>query len=270
MRLTSVLCLLVGNLSVGFTSAATLPTRSNDADNGLAKGHSKDQSWTNWVSTWSTMPQLTEPANLPPAPFNGSSAVFVDTSIRQSLKVTAGGSSFRLRFSNVFGVNNLDLTAISVARPGNGSVGTTSVDGSTITAVTFSGNSSFSIPNGAQVVSDPINWPLSDDGTLSITTYLAKGQSGFSITSHPGSRTSTYLLSGNHVNDQDFTGGVRTDHWYAFVRIHICFGAAAKIRWVIDRYFISGVEVVANNDNVDAIALVGDSLTDGRGSTTNQ
>ncbi|KAJ9120036.1 hypothetical protein QFC22_002933 [Naganishia vaughanmartiniae] len=248
MRLISALSLLVGSLSIALTSAATLPARSNDANSGLAKGQSKNQPWTNWVSTWASMPQLTEPANLPPAPFNGSTAVFVDTSLRQSLKITAGGSSFRLRFSNVFGLNNLDITAVSVARPGNGSVGTTSVDSSTLTAVTFSGNSSFSVPNGAQVVSDPINWPLSDDDTLSITTYLAKGQSGFSITSHPGSRTSTYLLAGNHVNDQDFTGGVRADHWY----------------------FISGIEVVANDDGLAAIALVGDSLTDGRGSTTNQ
>lgn len=220
MHFTLALSLVVGELFIVFTSAATLPvSRSTDANNGMAKGHSKDQPWTNWVSAWTTMPQLTEPANLPPAPFNGSNAVFVDTSIRQSLKVTAGGSSFRLRFSNVFGVNNLDITAVSVARPGNGSVGTTSVDSSTLTAVTFGGNSSFSVPNGAQVVSDPINWPLADDGTLSISIYLGKGQSGFSITSHPGSRTSSFLVSGNHVNDQDFTGGVRTDHWYVLARL---------------------------------------------------
>jgi hypothetical protein len=159
------------------------------------------------------MPQLVEPANLPPAPFNGSTGVFVDASIRQTLKVTHGGSPFRLRFTNVFGVNNLDITAVTVARPANGSVGTTSVDSSTLTPVTFSGNASFSVPNGAQLVSDPINWALPDDGTLSITMYLATGQSGFYITGHPGSRTSSYLLAGNHVNDQDFTNATRTDHW---------------------------------------------------------
>lgn len=36
------------------------------------------------------------------------------------------------------------------------------------------------------------------------------------------------------------------------------------------RYFISGVEVVAQEQEAAAIAIVGDSLTDGRGSTTNQ
>lgn len=213
MRLLTLINLLaVCTLSV---LAARLPptARNNGKSNGLAKGHSKDASWSNWVSTWATMPQLVEPANLPPAPFNGSTGVFVDASIRQTLKVTHGGNPFRLRFTNVFGVNNLDITAVTVARPANGSVGTTSVDSSTLTPVTFSGNTSFSVPNGAQLVSDPIDWALPDDGTLSITMYLATGQSGFSITGHPGSRTSSYLLAGNHVNDQDFTNATRTDHW---------------------------------------------------------
>jgi hypothetical protein len=195
-------------------SALAAPNPGNNGKgNGLAKGHSKDACWSNWVNSWATMPQLVEPANLPPAPFNGSTGVFVDASLRQTLKITHGGSSFRLRFSNVFGVNNLDITAVSVARPGNGSVGTTAIDSSSLTPVTFSGNASFSVPNGAQVVSDPISWGLADDATLSVTMYLAKGQSGFSITGHPGSRTSSYLLPGNHVNDQDFGNATRTDHW---------------------------------------------------------
>ena len=187
--------------------------KNHGKGNGLTKGHSKDASWSNWVSSWATMPQLVEPYNLPPAPYNGSTGVFEDASLRQTLKITHGGSSFRLRFSNVFGVNNLDITAVSVAKPGNGSVGTTSIDSSSLTPVTFSGNASFSVPNGAQVVSDPISWGLADDATLSVTMYLAKGQSGFSITGHPGSRTSSYLLAGNHVNDQDFGNATRTDHW---------------------------------------------------------
>jgi hypothetical protein len=37
-----------------------------------------------------------------------------------------------------------------------------------------------------------------------------------------------------------------------------------------DRYYISGIEVVAERDDAAAIVVVGDSITDGRGSDTNE
>ena len=35
------------------------------------QGHHADGADGHWVDTWVSMPQLTEPANLPPAPFVG-------------------------------------------------------------------------------------------------------------------------------------------------------------------------------------------------------
>ncbi|KAL8877865.1 MAG: hypothetical protein Q9198_004205 [Flavoplaca austrocitrina] len=78
--------------------------------------------------------------------------------------------------------------------------------------------------------------------------YLAGGQDGEAITSHPGSRTDTYLSHGNQVTAANVTGDdvQNLAHWY----------------------FISAVEAWAPA-SASTLVVVGDSITDGRGSDTN-
>jgi lysophospholipase L1-like esterase len=66
------------------------------------------------------------------------------------------------------------------------------------------------------------------------------------VTGHPGSRTTSYLQSGDAVLAADLPAAARVDHWY----------------------FLSGVDVQAD-PAAGAVAILGDSITDGRGSTTN-
>lgn len=197
-----------------------------------------------WVATWTAMPQLTEPGNLPPSPFTGTDRVLDNASLRQTAHVTTGGPRIRLRFSNAFGGAPLPLTAVSVARPVSGQAGVSGVVPGSVVAVTFHGKPSTVVPAGAQVVSDPLPFPVRRAENITVTAYLAHGQASTSITSHPGSRTTSYLLAGDHVGDAELPGATPVDHWY----------------------FLSGVEVLAP---VSAVAVLGDSLTDGRGSTTN-
>jgi hypothetical protein len=63
------------------------------------------------------MPRLTEPANLPPLPFNGTSAVFVDTTLRQTVRVTVPAQQIRIRLSNAFGGSPLPISGVSIALP---------------------------------------------------------------------------------------------------------------------------------------------------------
>jgi lysophospholipase L1-like esterase len=77
-----------------------------------------------------------------------------------------------------------------------------------------------------------------------VSAYLAHGQGSLSITSHPGSRTTSYLTPGDQVTAPDLPGATPVDHWY----------------------FLSGIEVLSP---ASAVAVIGDSLSDGRGSTTN-
>ena len=152
-----------------------------------------------WVPTWVSMPQLTEPANMPPAPFTQHDRVLADATLRQTVHVSIGGDTMRLRLSNAFGGAALPVTAVSVARPRDGGAGVSAILAGTARAVTFSGRPSVVIPVGAQVVSDPLDFPLAPQSNLSVTMYLAGGQESNSITSHPGSRTTSHLAVGNHA-----------------------------------------------------------------------
>ncbi|KAF2102678.1 SGNH hydrolase [Rhizodiscina lignyota] len=199
------------------------------------------------------MPQLTEAANLPLPPFNGTFGVFNDTTIRQTVRLSVGGDILRIRLSNAFGATDLPITAMTIAHPipaVNQSIGIPEIEPSSVQYVTFSGSRNFTIPDQSLIVSDPIHFPVKDLSTISLSIYLADGQALFNISSHPGSRVSSWLTFGNHVADRNITvTNVTTQeifHWY----------------------YISAVEVWAPPPT-SAFAVVGDSITDGRSSDNN-
>jgi lysophospholipase L1-like esterase len=199
-----------------------------------------------WVNTWVSMPQLTEPNNMPPPPFTQDDLVLKDSTVRQTIRLSVGGQHIRLRISNAFGGAALPVTKVAVALPAGGQAGVSAIQPGTTHPVTFHGRPSVVIPVGAQYVSDPVDITPAPRSNLAVTMYLADGQASSDITSHPGSRTTTHLLAGDHVDDADLPGSTPTDHWY----------------------FLSGVEAWSPGSAAAAVML-GDSLTDGRGSTTN-
>ncbi|WP_328743914.1 SGNH/GDSL hydrolase family protein [Streptomyces sp. NBC_00285] len=199
-----------------------------------------------WVNTWAAMPQLTESSNMPPAPFTQSNRVFENATLRQTVHVTVGGRYTRIRLSNAFGGTNLPVTSASVALPADGKAGVSAIVPASARPVTFDGQPGIDIPKAAQAVSDPLDLEVKPGTNLTVTLYLATGQASTSITSHPGSRTTSYMLAGNHLDDADLTGATAVDHWY----------------------FLSGIEAWSKSGTAAAVML-GDSLTDGRGSTTN-
>ncbi|MET8154146.1 SGNH/GDSL hydrolase family protein [Actinoplanes sp. NPDC049668] len=197
-----------------------------------------------WLHTWVSMPQLTEPGNMPPAPFNADGVALADTTLRQTVHTSVAGSSVRVRFSNAFGGAVLPITGATVALPLDGRAGASAIVPGSSRPLTFSGRAGASVPIGAQVVSDPIDLDVPALTNLTVTAYLATGQASAAITSHPGSRTTSHLLRGDHRADAELPGATPVDHWY----------------------FLSGVEVHTAGT---ATVVLGDSLTDGRGSTTN-
>ncbi|KAI0482611.1 SGNH hydrolase-type esterase domain-containing protein [Xylariaceae sp. FL0804] len=226
-----------------------------------------------WIDVWTAMPQLTEPANLPNPPFNGSGVVFENATIRQTLQLTAdAGSAVRLVISNAFGTTDLPITSATLARPANGSVGTSAVDPATLTPLTFAGgDANYTVPDGALVLSDPVvlrssslssgnsnssSSVLKAGDVLTVTLYLATGQASATnaVTSHPGSRTTSYMASGDLslAPDVALAPGVQSvEHWY-FI--------SAVQAWVP----ASGPRGASGG-----FAIVGDSITDGRESTDN-
>ncbi|KAH6660335.1 GDSL-like Lipase/Acylhydrolase [Truncatella angustata] len=223
------------------------------AANSNDHGHQKGK----WVDIWASMPQLTESANLPPIPFNDTGVVFQNSTIRQTVRVTLAAPIVRLQISNAFGVSDLPITSASIALPLNGSSGTSAVKASSVRPLTFSGgNTHYTIPQGALAVTDPVfDFPVSAGTIVTISLYLADGQTTNLITSHPGSRTTSYFVRGNSVNASDLQisdpSTQKADHWY-FIST------------------LSGYVAPPSSGSISgALAIVGDSITDGRGSTTN-
>jgi lysophospholipase L1-like esterase len=236
-RRSSVLALgLAGVVTAGVLVAA----------NAVGSGEAGAEGAARWVNTWTAMPQLTEPANMPPPPFTTENLVLANSTLRQTMRVSMGGQVVRLRFSNAFGGTALPITGVSLALPAGGQAGVSAIQAGSARTVTFHGKSSVDIPVGAQVVSDPIDFALAPRMNVTVTMYLAKGQASTNITSHPGSRTASYMTAGNHLTDGDLPGATSVTHWY----------------------FLSGTEVLTRRAS-GGVVMLGDSLTDGRGSTPN-
>jgi lysophospholipase L1-like esterase len=188
-----------------------------------------------WLGTWEAPPQLTEPRNLPPAPgLSGST-------LRQVIHLSVGGSRFRLWLSNEFGDGPIVISSARVAR----SAGHDAFEPGSDVALRFRGSASTRIAVGAAVASDPFDLasgPLSD---LTITLFISSMPAG--VTGHPGSRTTSFLLAGDHVNEPRLSGAATTEHWYV----------------------IRNLEVLAP-DRSAAVVVLGNSIADGRGSGTDK
>lgn len=165
--------------------------------------------------------------------------------------MTTDASQIRIKISNVFGGSNLPITAVTVALPANNTAGIHQIQARTLQKVTFSGKNSISIPNGALAVSDPLNFPIKAQQVITVTIYLSTGQTTNSVTSHPGSRTTSWWQFGNAVDAAQLTITDPTTqsaaHWY----------------------FLSSVEAWVPK-STGSLLIVGDSITDGRGSETNK
>ena len=191
---------------------------------------------THWVTTWGCAPQLTEPGNLPPAPLANST-------LRQFVHVTLGGKRLRVRFSNAFGTNSVSINSAHVA-PAAGNLGSGNIDPSTDKPLTFSGAPSVNIPAGQMALSDPIDYDLPALTNLAVSIHFGN-ISATTINGHPGSRTTSFIVASNVVSAASLSGASSTAHWY----------------------IITGVEVLADA-SAKTLVTLGDSITDGRGSTT--
>jgi lysophospholipase L1-like esterase len=192
-------------------------------------------SGTKWVGTWSTAPQLVEPGNNPPSP--GLS----NNTLRQIVHVSIGGDSLRMRFSNEFSTSPVTIQEVHIAVSAGGG----KIDTTTDKTIFFNGMPNVTMVPYAAIVSDPFQFVLQPLSNVTITTYF--GSTSPTVTGHPGSRTTSYILTGKKVSNADFSGAVQTDHWYV----------------------INTIEVRAP-DSCYAVAVLGNSITDGRGSGTNK
>lgn len=147
---------------------------------------------------------------------NGTTGIFMNSTVRQTIHTSIGGKQIRLRISNNFGDSNLEITSAGVGLPFGGASGVSAILKDSAVSLTFSGEKSIIIPNGALAVSDPIDFDIGPQSELAIDLFLAGGQGGFNITSHPGSRATTWMTFGDQVGALNLTGADLTSvqHWY--------------------------------------------------------
>jgi lysophospholipase L1-like esterase len=189
----------------------------------------------NWIGSWMAAQQLVELENMPPAPGLAGST------LRQVIQPALGGKKIRLAFSNLFGDGPLILDSVHVAL----SAGRDQIQAGTDQALAFQGSAAVTLQPGTSVFSDPLAYRVTPFVNLTVTVHVPKAPS--KITGHPGSRTTSFLSNGNQVSAASLPGATKVTHWY----------------------LLSALDVVSSQPG-SAVVILGDSLTDGRGSTTDQ
>jgi len=189
-----------------------------------------------WVGTWAASQQIPEPQNaLAPEDLR-------DATLRQIVHLSVGGSTLRVHLSNAFGTQPLHLTSVHIAEPL--SAFGAKIQPGTDKALTFSGNPDVIVPAGAEYISDPIDYPVAALSDLAISIHYDAPPA--QQTGHPGSRATSYLVHGDAVSAPALPDAKKIDHWYQ----------------------LAAVDVAATPQAASIVAL-GDSITDGHGSTTN-
>jgi lysophospholipase L1-like esterase len=208
-----------------------------------------------WVATWAASPQSSHivfpRAFRPPAPPSGQSSpnnapspfpappTINNQTVRMIVHTSIGGRRVRVQLSNAFGATALRIGAAHIALRDKES----SIASGSDRPLAFSGGPSFTIPPGAEVLSDPVDLDVPKFADLVVSVYVPGEAS--SATVHLTGLHTTYISQPG-----DFTGAAS-------------IAPAATVQmW----YWISAVDVLAPKDAALIVAY-GDSITDGATST---
>jgi len=186
-----------------------------------------------WVATWAASPE--------PADADASEPLLniENQTVRERARVSVGGPQIRLRLSNEFGFPPLLIGSVTVALP-NGPAG---IQSASVRTLTFDSRNSVSISAGAPILSDPIDFPVTQGAEISISLYFPKRVS--SVTWHIFAlKHAVVSTPGDHTRDENIQGGADSESSIA----------------------VSAVLVPAEPSQ-RLIAAFGDSLIDGYSST---
>ncbi|UJB42201.1 SGNH/GDSL hydrolase family protein [Streptomyces sp. A1-5] len=185
-----------------------------------------------WVGTWSAAVAAAEP---------GTQDGYAQMSIRNVVHTSVGGSSARIRLSNLYGTRPLPFSHASLALSA-GSSGPMATAGS-MRRLTFEGKPSVTIPVGGEITSDPVRLAVPGNADLLVTMY-SPAPSG-PATYHPYARQTSYLARGDHTEDAAGTAYTEQSPYWRY---------------------LTGVDVLSTRAR-GAVVAVGDSITDGITST---
>jgi lysophospholipase L1-like esterase len=195
-----------------------------------------------WVGTWACAPLHPDRA-IDQAKERGekrSDGVEDDITIREVVRISLGGDTLRVRFSNLDGTAPLIIGAAEIARslhdsailPGSGH------------PLTFRGQASVTIPAGALVISDAVSFSVPAISDLAISLYVPSAPKF--VTEHQLASASSFHAHGNAVSASRFEFPEVVATWE----------------------FLNGIDILEPDED-SAIITIGDSITDGAYSTAN-
>ena len=184
-----------------------------------------------WVATWAT-------ASKAPTLFDRPLPTLDDVTLRQVVRVSAGGRWVRVWLTNEAGTKPLRVGAATVGLRASGS----EVLAGSGRRLTFGGASTIAIAPGARVVSDPVRLHVGDLSDLVISTWLPDDVSGSGspVTYHVRSLQTSYIADGDQTTRTSLVAPRTEASWF----------------------FIAGVDVF-DGRGTPVVAAFGDSITDG-------
>lgn len=189
-----------------------------------------------WIVTWGASPA---PQETDPAKRQKEKLEFSAQTIREIVHTSTGGDTVRVRLSNAFGKETVEIGAAHLALSGEKSAIVAGSDH----ALTFGGRTSVSIPPNALVLSDPVQIKVQPMANLSISLFVP--QSALAGGIHYSAEQTNFIAAGDQTAAPELSAPET-------------FGS-----WV----FLTGVDVAAPRKGA-TLAAFGDSITDGARSQT--
>ena len=180
-----------------------------------------------WVASWGSAMQTPVTSEV-----SGTSYT-----VRNIVRLSARGSTVRIRISNVFSSGDLKVGKASVGEPGTGAA----LEGKA-RRITFRGRESVVVPRGEEVLSDPVATGLPAPASLAVSIWAASAPAV--PTYHRSALSTNYVATGDHAFD---------------------WGGSAYTQKVGSWYYLSEVSVASGVRG--SVVALGDSITDGSGST---
>ncbi|MDE6562156.1 MAG: SGNH/GDSL hydrolase family protein [Muribaculaceae bacterium] len=187
-----------------------------------------------WTGTWATAVEFTGPGDMPKTSLS-------NRALREIVQVSIPGDVLRMQLSNIHSKEPVEIKSVFIAN----ALDSCDIDVKSAKYLTFDGKKSVTIAPGEAIFSDDFKFDLKPLQRLAITVNYGEN-TPVNASSHRGSRTTSYIINGEAKPKTKFTDAEKLDHWYN----------------------ISCIDV-QTAEPTECIAIIGNSITDGRGSTTN-
>ncbi|MDO3705293.1 SGNH/GDSL hydrolase family protein [Micromonospora sp. C28SCA-DRY-2] len=168
-------------------------------------------------------------------------------SVRMVVHTSVGGPRLRVRLSNVYGEQAVRVGRATIARPNTATADDHSdIDPASLRELRFNGAASATMNRGAELLSDPVDFPVGDQQDLVLTVHFPTPTGP--VTFHGQSRQTNFIGATDLTSAADGAGFT--------IRPNCCW------------FFLSGIDVQRRH-SPGSVVVLGDSIGDGNGSTVN-